>query len=72
MDAQERIIRERVGRRVREARLEAGETKSGFCLMAGISRPYLDRVEAGEANLSLRMLVRLASCLRVDPADLLR
>ncbi len=61
-----------VGIRVRTAREAAGVTKSRFCLMADISRPYLDKIKSGRANISLKMLAKLAACLEVDPIDLLR
>ena len=62
----------RVGHRIQEMRRRAGITKARFCLMAGISRPYLDRIEAGRANVTLRMLDRLADSLGVSVADLVR
>ena len=61
-----------IGERVRRAREEAGITKTRFCLMANISRPYLDRIENGKANVSIRMLVRLAGCLDLEVVDLVR
>lgn len=65
-------LEQTVGERVREAREEAGFSKSRFCLMADISRPYLDRIESGRANISLRMLVKLAACLEMEPFELIK
>ena len=65
-------IGQRVGRNVRLLREEQGLTKVEFCLMAGVSRPYLNKIEAGEANVSVKQLDRLAQSLGVDPAVLLR
>lgn len=61
-----------VGRNVCSLREAQGLGKSAFCLMAGISRPYLNRVESGESNITLKELQRLADGLDVEPARLLR
>ena len=53
-------LAQQVGTRVHRAREEAGITKARFCLMVGISRPYLDKIEAGEANITLRILEKVA------------
>ncbi len=68
----EERIEQTVGRRVRELRQQEGLTKTEFCLMVNISRPYLNRIETGQANITLRQLDRLAAGLDVHPAELLR
>lgn len=64
-------IEQTVGRRVRELREAQGLSKIEFCLMIDPSRPYLNRIEAGEANITLRQLERLAAGLGVSASDLL-
>ena len=64
-------IEQIIGANVQRLRQEHGHPRSAFCLMAGISRPYLDKVEAGEANITVRQLERLASGLGVEPVDLI-
>ncbi len=64
-------IEQTVGRRVRELREAQGLSKIEFCLMIDLSRPYLNRIEAGEANITLRQLERLAAGLGVSASDLL-
>ena len=66
------ITVQRIGRRVREIREEQGLGKSEFALMVGISRPYLNRIEQGTANVTVKMLVRVASGLDVSVLDLLK
>ena len=39
--------------------------------MAGVSRPYLNKIEAGEANISVKQLDRLAKSLDVQVTSLL-
>lgn len=66
------ITVQRIGQRVREMREEQGLGKSEFALMVGISRPYLNRIEQGTANVTVKMLVRVASGLDVSVLDLLK
>lgn len=70
--AMEERIEQIVGRRVRELREREGLSKTEFCLMVDISRPYLIRIESGRANITLHQLERLAAGLAVHPAELLR
>lgn len=63
---------QKIGQRVREMREEQGLGKSEFALMIGISRPYLNRIEKGTANVTVKMLVRVAAGLDVSVLDLLR
>lgn len=65
-------IEQRVGRNVCVLREAQRLSKVEFCLMAGVSRPYLNKIEAGEANISIKQLDRLAKGLGVSPADLLK
>ena len=68
----EERIEHTVGKRVRELREREGLSKTEFCLMVDISRPYLNSVEDGTANITLRMLARLAAGLDVHPCELMR
>lgn len=61
-----------VGQRVRQAREAANIDKTTFCLMVGISRPYLNQIENGTANITLRVLQQLAISLEVKVSDLVR
>lgn len=60
-----------VGRNVAALRIKQGYNKTDFCLMVGISRPYLNYVESGESNITLNELQRLADGLAVQPTRLL-
>ncbi len=64
-------IEQRVGRNVRALREDQGLSKVEFCLMAGISRPYLNHIESGKANVTVKQLDRLAKSLGVLPSALL-
>jgi transcriptional regulator with XRE-family HTH domain len=58
------------GRRVAELRASRGLTQERFSEDADITVQYLQRIEAGRENLTIRSLVRLAGLLRVSVTDL--
>ncbi len=64
-------IEQVIGRRVQALRERQHLSKIDFCLMTDVSRPYLNRIEAGEANITVKQLARLAAALNVEPAELL-
>lgn len=66
----DRIVRD-VGRRVGELRAAASLTQEKLAALAEVSLKYLQRVESGEENLTIRSLVRLANLLGVPVASLL-
>jgi len=59
-----------LGRRVAELRASRGLTQERFSEDADITVQYLQRVEAGRENLTVRSLVRLANLLHVSITDL--
>lgn len=56
---------------MRAARLRAELTQERAAAEAGIGYKRYQRIEAGEVNLTLRTLHRLARALRVEPWQLL-
>lgn len=52
-------------------RRRAKLTKTKLCLMVGIGRPFLDRIERGDANPRLSIIVKLAEALDTTPQNLL-
>jgi transcriptional regulator with XRE-family HTH domain len=59
------------GQRVSELRAKLGMSQQGLARSVGVSVGYVRRVEAGQQNLTLRSLVRLAWGLGVHVAGLL-
>ena len=59
-----------LGRRVAEIRRSAGLTQQQVAERADVSVKYLQRVEAGRENLTIRSLVWLAELLGARVADL--
>lgn len=60
-----------LGARVGTLRKErAGFTQKQLAAAAGLSQPYLAKIEAGRQDISLRVLSRLAKALNVELVDL--
>jgi transcriptional regulator with XRE-family HTH domain len=59
------------GARVREARVALGMSQENIAHLADMHVTNYGRVERGEANSELHTIVRLATALNVDPAELL-
>lgn len=68
-ETEKRVMRN-VGRRVAELRAEHGLTQQELAEAGGFSAKYLQRIEAGEANLTIRSLVRLARLMQVSTREL--
>ena len=60
-----------LGRRVEETRRDLDISKVDFCVATGISRPYLDRIEGGTANFTLKVLFKIAPALGMTVSELL-
>jgi transcriptional regulator with XRE-family HTH domain len=54
-----------LGRRVAEIRVRRNRTQEEFAEDLDVSLKYVQRIEAGRANLSVRSLVRVANALHV-------
>jgi len=63
------LIRD-IGRRVAELRADLGLTQAELAERAGDSIKYLQRIEGGLENLTIRSLVKLAGLLDVEVIDL--
>lgn len=59
------------GRRLRQARLQAGLSQEELAHHAGLHRTYVSSVERGERNIGLLNTLTLATVLHIDPADLI-
>jgi XRE family aerobic/anaerobic benzoate catabolism transcriptional regulator len=55
-----------LGRRVRRARHTAGLTRRQLAQSSGLSERYLAQLEAGEGNISVLLMRRVAKVLRTD------
>lgn len=59
------------GARVRGRRQELGWSLERLAEASGLHWTYVGSVERGDRNISLLNIVRLASALGIDPADLM-
>lgn len=64
--------RERVARNVKSWRQQRGMSQQSLSASAGITRPYLARVETGVQTVSVDNLEKLAKALSVDIVELLQ
>ncbi|MEE6163427.1 MULTISPECIES: helix-turn-helix transcriptional regulator [unclassified Mycolicibacterium] len=58
----------RLGARLRELRLAAGETQECVAAAVAVTRSYLSEIEAGKTNMTLRTLYALCGHFGVTPA----
>lgn len=64
--------RRALGKAVARFRRAGAMTQVDLAARAGVSAQFIQAVEAGKRNLTLRSVVRLANALRVSPHDLFR
>ena len=62
----------RLGERVRNWRLEHGTARKALALASGVSERYLAQLEAGEGNISVLLLRRVAHAMSVPVEELVR
>jgi len=60
------------GAAVRKVRQSQGLSQEALADACGLDRTYIGGVERGERNLSLLNLWRIATALKIHPADLLK
>jgi transcriptional regulator with XRE-family HTH domain len=60
------------GKRVRARRTELGLSQMALADVTGMHFTYVSSVERGERNISLENILRLASALRIDAAELVQ
>src|SRR5207344_1433905 len=66
----ERFLHE-LGERVRAARARSGMTRKDLAAESGVSERYLAQLEAGQGNISVLLLQKVAAALSVPYAELL-
>jgi len=66
------LITVKVGRRIRELRLEKGISQEKFALSIGMDRTYFASVESGKRNISIINLEKIANGLGVALDELFK
>jgi transcriptional regulator with XRE-family HTH domain len=64
--------RRRIGRCIRDARMDRNLTQENVLLAIPLSRSFYQQIESGEANPTIDTLLRIARVLDMHIADLLR
>jgi len=64
-------LRSRVGANVREERVFQGISQEELACRADMGWRHLQKIEAGEVNVTLLTLARLGKALKVDPTTFL-
>jgi transcriptional regulator with XRE-family HTH domain len=64
------IIAKRLGRRIRQIRVEQETSQESLAYEAGLERAYYWKLENGRINVTLETLVKIADALGVDIAEL--
>ena len=65
-------LNETIGKNVQRLRIEQSLPKKTLARIARVSRPQLDKIESGEADVRMSCIARIADGLSVAPADLLK
>jgi transcriptional regulator with XRE-family HTH domain len=63
--------RTRFGATIRERRIALGLSQEELAEMVGCHRNYMGRIERGEQNITLDMMIRVAKALRCRLADVM-
>ena len=72
MPSSEEELRYRLGHHARAARESAGLTLEEIAHRAGMHARHWQKIEAGEVNVTLRTIARVADALKIDAVRLLR
>lgn len=62
----------RLGKIIRNKRLELGCSQEDFADQCNVHRTYIGSVERGERNLTLKNILNIAKALKIQASDLLK
>jgi len=69
-DAQQELVKQRFGARVRQLRMARNLSQEELALESGLDRSYLGKIERGESNVALINIHRIAEALEVEAGEL--
>lgn len=61
------MIRQKIGKRIKELRVNSGLSQEVFALKAGLDRSYFASVEAGKRNICILNLEKIWAALDITP-----
>lgn len=63
-------VREKLGKRIKQLRIKQGLTQEKLAESAKIDYSYLNLIESGKRNPSIKVVVKIARALRVSLSEL--
>ena len=67
---QSKFVRDRIARCIRRLRLSRGLSQEALAQKSGLSPRHLQKLEAGQVNVTVESLSKVASALEVDISQL--
>lgn len=65
-------IKEKIGKRIKELRTQAGLTQMELAGKSSLDRTYINSVENGKRNISITNIEKIANALNVSISDLFK
>jgi transcriptional regulator with XRE-family HTH domain len=65
-------IKKRFGKKVKALRIEKGWSQEKLALKADLDRTYIPSVEKGERNVSITVIEKIATALKIEIIELLK
>lgn len=65
------MIKEKIGKRIKELRLKNNMTQEVFAELSGLDRTYITSLERGQRNISIVNLERIAKAFDISLSELL-
>lgn len=62
----------KIGARIKDLRIAKGVTQNNLAIMCDWDYQYLSRLESGNANMTIRTIIRICNALDVSLADFFR
>lgn len=66
------MVKERLGKRIRELRMQTGLSQEKFALKIGMDRTYFASVENGKRNVAIVNIEKIANGLNVTLTELFK
>lgn len=63
-------LQEKVGENIRRLRCQKGFSQEEFAFLTKIDRSYMGRIERGEANITIKVIETISTCLDCSPSEL--
>lgn len=61
----------KIGKKIREIRKAKGYSQEDFAAQAQLGRTYMGRIERGEQNMSIQILIHIAITLNIEVFELI-